>query len=223
MEHKWPSLAADVIPLMLKKLLTKGALISLERLQLIDIQGEVLPPEQYADYPLNEPMLKSFALGVDKFLGLRMLAATGCSRANFSINYFVRGQRQYYLPKVDQENRAYQRIPFGGIDVSDQKNPLFYDAALARLNGFRAPKIPLDLLLTKLFQVAQKELKVAPFIGFNCTFYRALFLGEELTLDYANNQNELVIEAKTGLGDRVAQLCFWANKLSAEPALNHSI
>jgi len=170
---------------------------SLERLQLVSVDLELTPKCPN----LDEQNIKRTSAGVDNFLILEStLSIDENSSAKIRVNYFIRGARKYFkTPVIPMLPHAL--IPVKKIECADlgQENSIFYDQALAELNGHPEIIVPSEAIIAWLVNYAlgiwpeQRENLV-----FRLNFYAAVFVHQELSLGQELSENKLLIALYAG-------------------------
>lgn len=191
----WPLKLIETLPALLKPLLARGELISLERLQLIGIDVALGQMSERRDLELRREKE-----GLHRFVLLQGHVALGeGGSADMLIRYAERGAKKFFFPtKAERPLKTQALAPISVSDIKDfyhavgQDNPLFYNTKLAELNGFPSLFVPAELLMLRLIAAAEVRFGMR-FQRYSFSFWHAIPVGVELSLGVG--ENELVLKA----------------------------
>lgn len=226
---EWPTILLQKLPALLNRLLDKGVGASLERLQLIKIEISHLDSRGPFENSFYDITLNHTISSAHKFIELAgTLALNEERRLKVIVTYAMRGEKKYWRPKPFIKAPDFHPIEaISALDVKlflkkiNQNNSFFYDQELSQLNGFPHLFVPASLVIHMLIKFSQKLMKNEPRF-FSFTFFEALPILEDLAISITEHDEGLSLLLKAGPNQAV-QLCSFASKLMAEPALNQSI
>lgn len=177
--HTWPSELVQALPELLGELLKQHRPPSLERMQLVTIDLKLLDAGHDKTGALSWGK-KLLIKKPDQFLALNgTLHKDSKPLLEITIDYFLRGQRQFFRHAAPPELGNSKTLP--AITADDihsfftsisQNNDFFTNADLALLNGLPCPPVPSQMLLAMLINHALLELPLAQ--RFTIHFYQAL-------------------------------------------------
>lgn len=203
--HTWPSELAQALPELLGELLKQHQPPSLERMQLVRIDLKLLDTGNNKTGALWWSK-KSLIKKPDQFLTLSgTLHKDNNPLLEITIDYFLRGQRQFFrqtAPLDLSDTRVISAITTDDVSsfftTLGQGNEFFLDTQLARLNGLAFPPVPNQMLLAMLISHALVELPQAQL--FCLYFYQALPQEKPLRLVSRCNEHAYTLGVSTAEG-----------------------
>jgi hypothetical protein len=182
---EWPLELIEPLSGLLFKLLEKGALISLERLQLLSC---ALTLGENSGAPKKSELVRK------KAGEYRLVVVSGEHivseglKASMEICFAERGARKFLRPKIAEgfgEGRAVGAISLDEVRAFlrplVRDNRFFYDQRIAQLNGMPFMPVPSEMLMAELIKYARSNFGEG-IRGYAFTFWQAIPIGAELTL-----------------------------------------
>jgi hypothetical protein len=197
------------LPSLLIKLLDKGALISLERLQLLYCDIEISASEGAFDEFINIEIKRE---GRD---GHKLLELRGQWRSFLVVlTYGERGARKYVKQSLCSPPLELMTIKaIRACDVRhflqsiNQDNRFFYDDKIRELNGFPARQVPIEMLLLELSALAHRLMK-KPARAFSFIFSKAIPQDQELKLSLWQENDRTTIHLQGSEQEVVQLICL---------------
>lgn len=185
-----------MLPQLLQTLLTQTKPPSFERMQLVSIEIEIMHELDHEENICSFNHTELTTKPEQMMTLLSVLHNKDRPIAKLAINYFLRGQRQYFKHAQAPELDFLKNLP--AISLKDiesffktlhQPYDYFTNKDLARLNGITLSIVPVPMILAVFVGLAFIHLPLAK--RFTLQFHHALFVDKPISVSHKLVGNQL--------------------------------